>query len=60
MIPRLLTPDEAAAVLGVRRKTIYQLSHERRIETVKIGRTLRIPADAIERMIRRGTRNALA
>ena len=60
MIPRLLTPDEAAAVLGVRRKTIYQMSHERRLDTVKIGRTLRIPADAIERMIRRGTRKALA
>ena len=57
---RLLTPEEAAERLGVKRKTIYEMSHQRSIEVVKIGRRLRIPAEAIEKLVRRGTRRAIA
>ena len=40
--PRLLTPDEAAARLGVHRRRVYQLADE--LGAVKLGRrTLRVP-----------------
>ena len=41
MSDRLLTVDEAAAILGLQRSTVYTRA-ERRIRTVKIGRALRI------------------
>lgn len=57
---RLLTVDEAAKRLGVKRQAIYNMSYERRIDVVKIGRHLRIREETIERLIERNTRKALA
>lgn len=60
MSRKLLTPEEAAERLGMSRKAIYNMSHERRIETVKIGRCLRIREQEIERLIAEGTRRPVA
>lgn len=38
---RLLDVNEAAALLGLRPRTLYKMSYERRIPTVKIGRSTR-------------------
>lgn len=49
---RLLTPDEAAARLGVHRRRVYQLAAE--LGAVKLGRrTLRIPARALDAYLAR-------
>lgn len=52
MTDRLLTPSEAARVLGIARATIYEWAAQRRIECVRIGRALRFRESAIQRMIR--------
>ena len=47
-IPRLLlTPSEAAAALGIGRSTVYELILSNALESVKIGVSRRIPADAL-------------
>lgn len=45
---KLLTPAEAAAVLGVGRTKVYELIALRALESVKIGACRRIPADALD------------
>lgn len=48
---RLLTPDEAAAKLGVHRRWIYQ--NAEKLGAVKLShRRLRIPAESVERYLR--------
>ena len=37
----LLTPDDVAALLGIRRSTIYDLARTGRIPHLKVGRALR-------------------
>ncbi|WP_322756370.1 helix-turn-helix domain-containing protein [Frankia sp. Cas3] len=39
----LLTPTEAAELLGVSRTTVYELLNAGQIESVRIGRARRIP-----------------
>lgn len=47
-IPRLLlTPQEAAAALGIGRSTVYELILRDELASVKIGASRRIPADAL-------------
>lgn len=42
--PRLLlTPEQAAETLGLGRSSVYELMRARRIRSVKIGRSRRIP-----------------
>lgn len=48
------TPDELAAMLKVTRQAIYNWIQEGRIEAVRIGRTVRIPRDEVERLLREG------
>ncbi|WP_250289509.1 helix-turn-helix domain-containing protein [Frankia sp. CiP1_Cm_nod1] len=43
----LLTAAEAAAVLGVGRSTVYELMAAGQIESVRIGRSRRIPRAAL-------------
>lgn len=46
--PRVLyRPEEAAAVLGIGRSKIFELIADGQLETVAIGRSRRIPADAL-------------
>jgi len=50
---RLLDVTEAAAMLGVAPKTLYNWAHQRRIPRVKIfGRALRFRESAILKLIR--------
>lgn len=45
---RLLTIREAAQVLGVGRTTVYELIANDELEVVHIGRSARIPMEAID------------
>ncbi len=56
---RLLTVDEAAAILRLKPAALYTWASERRIPTVKIGRALRIRMSAVERLISECERPAL-
>jgi len=57
---RLLTVDEAAQLLGLKRSTLYQWAYERRIPTVKLlGRALRFRQSTIEQLIVDSERPAL-
>lgn len=47
-VPRLmLTPEEAADVLAIGRTKVYQLIQNSELESVKIGRSRRVPADSL-------------
>lgn len=43
----LLTPERAAERLDIGRTTVYGLIDSGELESVKIGRSRRIPADAL-------------
>jgi excisionase family DNA binding protein len=45
--PALLTVKEAGRILAVSRSTAYELIAAGQLETVHIGRSVRIPVDAI-------------
>jgi excisionase family DNA binding protein len=49
----LLSPEEAADVLGVGRSTVYDLMRLRVLRSVKIGRYCRIPTDACRELVDR-------
>ena len=48
------TPEELAAMLKVTRQAIYNWVQQGRMEAVRIGRTVRIPSDDVERVLREG------
>lgn len=43
----LLTPEEAAQVLGIGRTKVYELMLSNALESVKIGASRRVPADSL-------------
>jgi excisionase family DNA binding protein len=47
----LLKPEEAARVLNVSRATVYELLRTHKLRSVKIGRSRRIPTEAIENYV---------
>jgi excisionase family DNA binding protein len=47
----VLTIDEAARLLRLARNTAYAAAHRGQIPTVRIGRRLLVPRDALERML---------
>lgn len=49
----LMTIADAAAALGVGRSTVYELIGRRELEVVHIGRSARVPADAVRELIDR-------
>ena len=49
--PALLTVKQAARVLNLGRSTVYELIGYGRLEVVHIGRSTRVPTDAIARLI---------
>jgi len=57
---QLLTVDQASAKLGLRPTTIRRKILERRIPFVKLGKAVRIPIEAIEKMIAEGWREPVA
>ena len=48
------TPEELAAMLKVTRQAIYNWVQQGHMEAVRIGRTVRIPSDEVERVLREG------
>ncbi len=46
-------PESAAAVLGIGRSKLFELIAAGEIETVQIGRSRRIPAQALEDYVQR-------
>ena len=53
----LLTPEEAARRLSLARSTLYSLVLTGEIESLKIGRSRRIPVDALTDYIERKRRD---
>ncbi len=49
--PRLLTVRQAAEVLGLGRSKVYELIAAGRLETVSIGRSRRVPFDALRAFV---------
>jgi excisionase family DNA binding protein len=49
----LLYPEDAADWLSISRARLYQLLTAGEIESVKIGRSRRIPVQALERFVER-------
>lgn len=48
----LYDPDEAASVLSVSRATVYVYLASGELASIKIGRSRRIPREALERFVR--------
>jgi excisionase family DNA binding protein len=55
---RLLTVPEAASRLGVSRSTGWQLAQQGKIPVIHIGRSVRVPADALDQWIKERTQGA--
>jgi excisionase family DNA binding protein len=49
----LLTPREAAAVLGIGRSKLYELLQAGQIPSVRIGKCRRVPAAALRELVER-------
>jgi excisionase family DNA binding protein len=49
----LFTIEEAAEVLSVGRSTVYDLVRMRLLDTVLIGRSRRVPASALRKLVER-------
>ena len=49
--PILLTVSQAARALAIGRTTLYELIGKRRIETVHIGRCIRVPVEAVRAFV---------
>ena len=54
MADTFYTPEELAAMLKVTRQAIYNWIQQGRMEAVRIGRTVRIPREEVERLLREG------
>jgi excisionase family DNA binding protein len=46
-VPDLLKVDEVAAMLRVSKMTVYRLVHSGELAGVRVGRSYRIPRDAV-------------
>jgi excisionase family DNA binding protein len=52
---KLLKVPEAAEQLNMSQKAIWAMIYRREIDVVRIGRSVRIPLTAIDRLVERGT-----
>lgn len=50
-LPRLLSVPEAARLLGIGRTTAYELIAAGELEVIHIGRSARVPVDAIDEFV---------
>ena len=48
--PRVFTVAEVAAILRVGKRAIYSMCEDGRLPCVRIGRSLRVPAQVIEQL----------
>jgi excisionase family DNA binding protein len=51
---KLLKVPEAAEILALSQKTVWQWIGERRIGVVRLGRAVRVPVSEIERLMQQG------
>jgi excisionase family DNA binding protein len=56
---KLIKVPDAAAMLALSPKTLWQWIGERRIGVVRLGRAVRIPQSEIERLMEEGSTPAL-
>ena len=54
-VVKLLKVREAAAVLTLSEKALWQWIYLRRISVVRLGRAVRVPLSEIDRLIEEGT-----
>ena len=52
---KFLKVPEAAEQLNMSQKAIWAMIYRREIDVVRIGRSVRIPLSAIDRLVERGT-----
>ena len=52
---RLLTVPEAAARLHISQKTTWKMVYGRKVAVVRIGRSVRIREDSVDKLIEDGT-----
>ena len=50
---RFLTVAEVAAVMRVSKMTVYRLVHSGELPAVRVGRSFRVPEDAVDEYLRR-------
>ena len=55
---RLLSPHEVAERLSISRWTVYKMLGDGRIQSIKIGRLVRIPDSEVSRIVEQGLRRA--
>ncbi len=55
---RLLSPHELAERLSISRWTVYKMIGDGRIQSIKIGRLVRIPDSELLRIVEEGLRPA--
>ena len=53
----LLTPEEAAELLGVGRSRLYDLMRKRELRSVRIGKCRRVPVAALKAYVERLTQD---
>lgn len=56
----MLTISEAAQALGVKPATVRSWIWKRKIEYVKVSRSVRIPLAVVQQLIKNGTRAAVS
>ncbi len=54
MAEAFYTPEELATMLKVTRQAVYNWIQQGHMEAVRIGRTVRIPSEEVERVLREG------
>lgn len=59
MARKLLTVNESAEQLGLSSRTVWAWIYARKLEVVRLGRSVRVPQAAIDTLIERGTVPAL-
>jgi putative molybdopterin biosynthesis protein len=52
MANQVYTPEEVASILKVSKNAIYKWVQEGRIDAIRIGKSVRIPAAEVERLLR--------
>lgn len=50
--------DEVAEIFGISKRTVYRLLDKRKIRGIKIGASIRIPNDEIEKIKKKWKRKA--
>jgi len=50
-LPILYTAEEVADILNIGRSTVFKLMKQNRLESIRLGRSRRVPLDALQNLI---------